>query len=280
MARLLTRYFKSSLLHYLLNPYLWFWAIIFMAFWAAMGAFVFSKEVPTAFMSYHFASMFGQLLILCVGSVAVAIVQSVYYASFSVRFITKFSRLNSKRFYMENFLSTVLALIIFSLTLWLLQIGFYYIKFHEVYLPKKPIGVVLSLTLAACFMYVFSIFTTYITICIRKPGISTLISYAPLMLGFVAYSAFWIDFKKASLLLPFYLMAAITYYFYMDQKPFTGDITGNMIYQYTYGHVNEEAILEPSLAIISMIAWIAVLSILSIFLIKKAKGISIEELQL
>ena len=280
MGKIMTRYFKVSLLHYLFNPYLWFWAIIFMGFWAAMGAFVFSRGTPTEYVSYHFASMYGQLLILCVGSVAIGIVQGLYYASFSIRFMTKFSKLNSRRFYMEHFLSTITALIIFSLVLWLIQVVFYYIKFSEVYLPEKPIGMALALILSVCFMYVFSVFTAYLTICLRKPAISMLVSYAPLMLGFVAYAAFWVDFKKLSLLLPFYLISALTYYFYVDQKPFTGDIIGNIRYQLEhYGQVKEGAILEPSLAIISMIIWIIGLSALCIFLIKRAKGVSIEELQ-
>jgi len=251
-----------------------------MSFWAAMGAFVFSKEVPQEYMSYHFASLFGQLLILCIGSIAIAIVQGLYYASFSIRFITKFSKLSSKKFYVEHFMSTLSALLMFSIILWLIQLFFYYIAFNNIYLPKRPLGVVLALVLASCFMYVFSVFATYTTICLRKPAISALISYVPLMLGFVAYAGFWVDFKKLSLLLPFYLISAITYYFYTNQKPFTGDIIGNMIYQQRYGHVNEEAILEPTLAIISMIIWIVVFSTMCIFLIKKAKGVSIEELQL
>jgi len=262
------------------NPYLWFWAIIFMSFWAAMSAYVFSKGIPPEYMSYQFASAFGQLLILCVGSIGIAIVQSLYYSSFSVRFITKFSKLDSKRFYIEHFLSTISALIIFSLVLWLIQLFFYYLKFSEVYLPEKPIGMALALMLSVCFIYVFSVFTAYLTICLRKPAISMLVSYAPLMLGFVAYAAFWVDFKKLSLLLPFYLISALTYYFYVDQKPFTGDIIGNIRYQLEhYGQVKEGAILEPSLAIISMIIWIIGLSALCIFLIKRAKGVSIEELQ-
>ncbi len=280
MKRIFTRYFKVSLLHYLLNPYLWFWAIFFMSFWAAMGAFVFSRETPPAYVQYHFAAIFGQLLILCIGSIAISIVQSIYYASFSIRFVTKFSRLNSGRFYVEHSLSTILALIVFSLILWMLQLSFYFIKFREIYLPKKPLGTILALVLSACFMYVFSVFITYLTICSRKGMMRSFASYIPLMLSFVAYAGFWIDFQKLCPFLPFYLISAITYYFYMDQKPYTGDIINNLIFQSHHGYVNKEGILEPSLAIISMIAWIIILSILSIFLIKKARGISIEELQL
>ncbi len=279
MGKILSRYFKTSLLHYMLNPYLWFWAIIFMGFWAAMGAFVFSKGTPTEYVSYHFASMYGQLLILCVGSVAIGIVQGLYYASFSIRFMTKFSKLNSRRFYMEHFLSTITALIIFSLVLWLIQVAFYYIKFSEVYLPERPIGLALAVLLSACFIYAFSIFVTYLTICLKNKVIRMLMSYITLMLGFVAYAGFWIDFKKLSLLLPFYLISALTFYFYMNEKPYTGAIIDNMLAQ-THGNVKEEALLEPSLAIVSMILWTIALSIASIFLIKKAKGVSIEELQL
>lgn len=280
MGRILTRYFRASLLHYLLNPYLWFWAVAFMSFWAAMSAFVFSKNVPQEYMSYHFASTFGQLLILCVGSIGISIVGGLYYASFSVRYVTKFSKLSPKRFYVEHFLSTISALLIFSLILWLIQLFFYYIKFDEIYLPERPLGLALALLLSVCFIYVFSVFLAYLTIWLRKPAISTFVSYVPLMLGFVAYAGFWVDFKEFSLLLPFYLISAITYYFYVDQKPFTGNIIGNMIYQLTYGHAKEGALLEPSLAIASIVVWIIILSAICVILIRKARGISIEELQL
>ena len=272
-------YFRTSLLHYLLNPYSWFWGVVFMSFWAAMSAFVFSKGTPEQYLLHHFGSTYGQLLILCVGSVAIGIVNSLYYSSFSVRFITKYSKLSTKRFYVEHFLSTIIALMIFALVLWLLQVSFYFIKFGEVYLPKNPVGTIFAVVISVCFIYAFSMFETYVVICLRRP-LSAIFDALPLMLSFIAYAAFWIDFKIYSLAIPFYLISAIMFYFYTNQKPFTGDIIGNIRYLAQYDSVPKGAELDPILAIASMILWTIALSIASIFLIKKAKGVSIEEIQL
>jgi len=274
----LTKYFYYTIIGYLKNPYILFWALGFMSFWAAMAAFVFSKNVPADFADYNFAMVYSQLLVLCVGSVAIGIVETMYYSSFSIRFFTKFSKLNSRRFVFENALSTIIVLIIYSLALLVIQSIFFNIKFGEFYAPKLVGNFVVGMLLSAMVIYLFSLVLAYIPIAIAKPKIKTFMAYIPLILGFIVYAAFWVDLKYAVFFIPLNIVSLLTYYAYTGEKPYTGDLIGNMIAEFQGKPTGTK--VEPTIMYATAIVWIIVLAIVAVVLIQKARGVSIEELRL
>jgi len=272
-----TKYFRYSLRQYFLNPYFIFWGIIFIYFWILMCAYVFAKGVPGDYMLYVVGSDYGQLLILGLGSASVSAAFTFYYSSFAVRFVTKFTKLNPRRFLIENFLSTILYLCVYSGIIWGLSVATFYSKFGEWYLPKDPLGLIGVTILSAIFLYLFSLMLVYFVILLRAPKLSNFIGYVPLMLSFLAYAAFWVDFGIAVYISPFNLISNLTYYFYTKEKPFTGDIIGNfmkLIQNETPSYA------DPVLSVVALCIWILICGILSYIFVRKSRGISYEELRI
>ncbi len=274
---MLSKYFRSLIRSYLLNPYVIFWGVLFILFWEVMSIYVFTQNVEKAYMLYSIASFYGQLLIIGLGSVAVTLIQSMYIASFSIRYITKYSRLGPKQFMAENFLATIIFLLIYSAIIWVLLVGLACIRFGEWYLPKNVLGITLSTVIIAIFMYVFMMFMTYIIIFLRVPKFASFISFLPLMLSFVSYASWWIDFDELAYIVPFNLISNIIFYYYTDSKPFTGAIIENFI-KMSMGQ--QPSYADPILSMLSLVIWIILLSAINYLLIKKSKGISYEELRI
>lgn len=273
----ISKYFKTLLRSYLLNPYIISWGILFILFWEAMGVYVFSKGIDKEYMLYVIGSYYGQFLILGLGSVAGVLVRSIYSASFSVRYISKFSRLNPRRLFIENSTATIIFLMIYSTIVWGLLVLLAFIRFNEWYMPKNVPGIIGVTIIVAIFMYIFGLFQAYVIIFLRRPQLSSFISFVPLMLSFISHSAFWIDFKWLAYVIPFNIISNITYYYYTDSEPYTGAIVEN---------VKEEAMggnpsyADPIISLISLIAWTILLVLMNCVLIRESQGVSYEELRL
>lgn len=273
----MTKYFKKLLKGYFLNPALVFWGILFILFWEVMAVYVFAKDVAEEYMIYAIASFYGQLLIIGLGSIASGLISYYYSASFSVRYVTKFSKLNPRKFFVEHFSATITYLLAYSIIIWGLLVGLAFVKNNEWYLPENPFGLAFATIIIAIFMYLFTMFMSYIIIFIRKPKYSNFIGFLPLMLSFISYAAFWVDFGGLAYIIPFNLISNATYYYYTDTKPFTGDIIGNMI---KIAMHEEPSYADPTLTIFALVLWCLILIALNYILIRKAKGISYEESRL
>ena len=272
-----SKYFKALLRSYLLNPHVIFWGVFFILFWEVMAVYVFTEGMAKAYMIYGIASFYGQLLIIGLGSIAATLIQSMYAASFSIRYVTKFSKLHPRKFVLENFLASIIFLMIYSAIIWWLLVLLAYIRFGEWYMPKSPLGIIGVTIAIAIFMYLFTLFMTYIIIFLRAPKMSPFISFLPLMLSFVSYAAFWVDFGWLAYIIPFNIISNTIFYYYTNTKPFTGDIIGNSIKMYTG---QEPRYADPILSIIALFVWIIVLAMIIYMLIRKSKGISYEELRI
>lgn len=272
----MTKYFRYLLRQYFLNPYFIFWAIIFIYFWIWMCAWVFSRGVPEEFMLEVVGSDYGQLLIIGLGSASISAAYTFYYSSFAVRFVTKFSRLSPARFVVENFLATVAFLTAYTGLVWLLMVLTFYARYGEWYLPRNPAGLVGVSVLSAVFLYFFAMVLVYLVIFLRVPRLAEFVSYIPLMLSFVAYAAFWLDFGVAAYIIPFNLISNLCYYCYTGEKPFMGDIIGN-IGRLIEG--KEVSYADPALSVISLIAWTAACAAVAYVLVRKSRGVSYEEIR-
>ena len=267
----MTKYLQMNTKSLLTNPYLLFWSILFIEFWVFMWAFVFGNQVPSveeAVRTYS-ATAYGNLLMLSLSGAAITIASSLLYSSKSIRYITKYTKLSPSRFLFENLLSSLVALLAISGVMFISVLVVFYAKFGLVILPVNSVGLVFGVFLSTLFIYVLSLFLNLLIVILRAPKSASFISFMPLILAFTAYSALWIDFGSIIYLSPFNCITSICYYFFSGENPPTGN----------FFMPGEKTFVNMGYTMTSLALWVILLIVVDTLLLKKMRGISIEEIR-
>lgn len=269
-----TLLFKMLLKEMLKNPYAWGWGFFFISFWLIMGAYVFSMEIPKglpteAYLSYT-SSWFSMSLVLSFSALAVGIVYSSYYSSFSLRYLTKYSTLNSKRYYMISLVSTTIFFMIFLMLLGIETFLIYSLRFGVSLAPKNPVELSLASVLSTLFIYVLSSSIAYLIIVLKKPKLVTFASFLPLVISYpLLFLQLFLDIGYAVVLSPFNTLNSLLYRYYSGMEVPKGPLMGSQ----------PSATIDPLYFWASLVSWIIFLSMLNVILIGKQRGVSIEELR-
>jgi len=268
----LTRYFGLNLKSLLTNPHLIFWAIIFVEFWVFMWAYVFSVNIPPVEEAIReFLSLaYGSLLTISLSAVSIGISQNLIYSSKSIRFVTKYTRLSPSKFLAENLASSFTVLLIDSAIMFASTIGVFWHKFGMLILPKNAAGLAAATVLSAIFLYALTAFLSLMLVLLRAPKSASFITFIPLMLSFVAYSSLWMDFQIFAYISPFNCILSLCYYFLSGKQPVTGAFFGS----------NRGNLMDITLTTTSLSIWTAILCVLVIAMLRKMKGVGIDEIRL
>jgi hypothetical protein len=257
------------------NPYAWGWGFFFVSFWLIMGAYVFSLEMPTGlpaetYFSYT-GSWFSMSLVYSFSALAVGIVESTYHSSFSLRYLTRYSTLDSKRYYLVSIISTMVFFSVFSILLGVETSSIYSFRFGVQLVPKKPFELTLASILSALFIYVLSSSVAYLILVLKKPRLITFASFLPLVISYpLLFLQLYVDIGYVVVLSPFNAVNSLLYHYYSGISVPRGPIIKS-------GQAS--VVIEPSYFWASLISWIFLLSMLNLILIGRQKGISIEELR-
>jgi hypothetical protein len=271
----MTKYLEMNTKSLLTNPSLIFWSILFIEFWVFMWAYVFggNSGIPPmeeAVRAYT-AMGYGNLLMLSLSGACTTIANSLLYSSRSVRFITKYTKLSPSRFLLENLLSSLAVLLTISGIMFTSVFLVFSSKFGMFLIPANPGGLVFGTFIGTLFIYALSLFLNFIIVVIRAPkSASFLVSFLSLILGYTAYMALWVDFGAASYILPFNCIVSVCYYFFTGRSPPTGDFFGQ----------HKGILVDVNMALASLLAWAAMLIILDTVLLKKMRGIGVEEMRI
>jgi len=115
-----------------------------------------------------------------------------------------------------------------------------------------------------------SLFLNLSVVVLRAPKAASFISFIPLLLGFTAYSALWIDFGVGVYLSPFNCITSICYYYYFSgESPPTGN----------FFMPGAKTFVNIPLALASLVAWVSLLIVLDILMLGKMRGIGVEEIR-
>lgn len=267
----MTKYFQMNLKTLLKNPYLLFWSILFIEFWVFMWAYVFGAytQLNEEAIRRYLAAAYGNLLMLSLSGAAITIANGLLYASKSIRFITKYTKLSPSRFILENLLSSLIGLMIISGVMFVSVMIVFYTKFGMLILPVNFGGLLFGILLSTLFIYVLSLFLNMLIVILRTPKSASFIAFLPIIFAFTAYSALWIDFGIIAYLSPFNCIVSICYYFFSGEKPPTGD----------YFTPGEKNLVNINYTLASLAIWLAFLIIVNALLLKKMRGIGIEEIR-
>jgi len=268
----LTKYFNLNLKLLLTNPSLIFWAIIFIEYWVFMWAYVFSAGLPPIeeAVKNYVSLAYGSLVVISLSAAATSICYELIYSSKSIKFVTKYTKLSPSRFLAENFASCFIVLLFVSAVLFISLIGLSCYKFGILVLPENALGLVAISLLSAIFLYALSAFLSLLLVVLRAPKSASFLSFIPLIMSFLAYGSLWTDFKILAYVSPFNCIMALCYHFFSGRQPVTGAFLMS----------NGENLMSVSLSAVSLIAWTLALLILVVVLLRKMKGVGIEEIRL
>jgi hypothetical protein len=268
----LTKYLWMNTKSLLTNPYLLFWSILFIEFWVFMWAYVFGNYVPQMeeAVRIYVAAAFGNLLMLSLSGAAVTIASTLLYASKSIRYVTKYTKLSPSRFLFENLASSLIVLLTISTVMFVSIGGVFYAKFGFVIMPFDAMGLSLSIFLGALFIYALSLFLNSLVIVLRSAKSASFIFFLPLIFAFTAYASLWIDFGNLTYFSPFNCIVSMCYYYFSGKAPPTGELIMMR---------DGRNLVDVNMTLISLIAWSIILMALNVFLLRKMRGVSIEEIR-
>jgi len=275
----MTLYLKLKIKDLLTSPELLGWGIGFIEFWVIMWIFVFS-QIPTEtlwnlyIIKTNIAMAYSFLGLLSMSSVATGLTYSLLYVSRAARYITKFTKISPLRFIIEDFVGSLVAILIFALIIFVSVIGFSYMKWKVLALPENPFGVIVDLVIAGVALYWFAYVISLAVIVARRTRALTMTSYIPLIAGFIAYSQLWIDLGNLVYVIPMCSLPALLTYHGTGVYPPTGN------YFVWLSSSDMVPAINLRLAALSVFMWIIIFVILSLVLMRKSKGIPIEEIRL
>ncbi|MCR8454462.1 MAG: hypothetical protein NDP13_05700 [Crenarchaeota archaeon] len=271
----MARYAPTKLVRLTLKTYFTsftfiFWTILFIEFWIIMWVYVFSRGMQEAFLDYFIALAYGYLIIICLGGAATGMTNIIYNASFSIRYATKFGRINEKRFLVEYFIAHLIMLLVLCAIFNAMLIATAYAKFGKIFYPKKPLELLADLIISLSILYMFAFDLAYINVLFRGNIANIIRTFLPLMLSFVAYGGIWVDYKYVFYLVPQLAISGILFAGYSGEKPVTGNFSENFAKQ-NFADIN--------LTYLSLISWLIVLVLGGIVLLRKSRGVRVEELR-
>lgn len=248
-----------------------FWSVLFVEFWVFMWAFVFARKVPAEGLREYVATAYGSLLVLSLASAGVGIANNNLYASKAIRFVTKFTRLSPWRFLIENFLSSLTVFLIIVAILFSSILVAFAWKGGVWVLPENASGFTLLSVLGAAQVYLIAVFFVYLAVAFRMPRAIFFVNFLPLILGFVAYGSLWIDYGTLNYFLPFNPISFLFFSTISGKQPSAPMIPG-------FAEVPSQ--LDVNLLLLSLLMYIAVLSLLDLYLFRRVRGVIAEELRL
>ncbi|AFH42001.1 hypothetical protein [Fervidicoccus fontis] len=143
-------------------------------------------------------------------------------------------------------------------------------KIWDAYPPENTLGLVVSSLLSAVFLYAFSAFLSLLMIVLKSPKSASFVTAVPLMLSFLSYSSLWLNLKASAYISPFNCISALFYYYFSGNEPATGG----------YFTSGGKELMNVTLTAFSLIGWTIIMLILAIILLRKMRGVSIEEIRL
>ena len=244
-----------------------------------MWIFVFSPSSATSQYAEYTISVnssmgYAFLSILSIATTAVGLTYSVFHSSIASRYITKYTKLSPFRFLIEDFLGSLITILIVVFVIFLSVFGFAVYRWGIQPKINNPIGVFIDLLLAGIGYYWFSYTIALALIVTRRTRAIGMTSFIPLIVGFISYFELWIDLKSFVYIAPFTSLPAIIMYHASGAIPPTGAYISWIIGKKLLTPVNLK------LAAASLIAWIAAFICSSLVLLRKSRGIPIEEIRI
>jgi hypothetical protein len=265
-----------------------FWGIFFTLFWVLMWAYVFTqlkeplppREILEKIHKVNTALAYSYLGALAMGSVSVGLAMSVLTSSSAVAYATRFTRLTPARYLVEDFLAGVAAVTAFALACVAMVVAVNYARFGILVIPENSVLLVLYLVLCGILLYWFSRCIALAMLALGKPRLP-LLNMVPLILAFLNYATLWVDLENKVYALPLAPLLSLIVSAAAGIEPATGGwLNGNWLWMaLARGEAPKPpCLLDAKLALLSTTVWASVFFVASLVLVRRARGVPVEEL--
>jgi hypothetical protein len=262
----LLKYYTKGILS---NRNLWFWGVAFMIFWLFLYAFGFSQYVPDtqAALLQFSAVSYGTIALFSLSSLAISIAYSIYYASSSLVYSFRYTKLTPISYVFTLVGSSSVLGIILSVLMLVCTFGIFSAKFGFDLVPADPVGAIVVSALAGVFMMTFAMFLVLVVVNYMGLQNVGLVSSVPLILAF-GFGLTTINSALPSGLLyasPYNAIQSLLYMTYGGLSPhvqLTDPSSGALQWKYMLA---------------SLVAWIVFLLGVDSFLLRRLKPRQVEE---
>jgi hypothetical protein len=306
------RVYRFYLRSILSNGYLWFWAVAFMAFWLFMGAYVygaritiedFSKQFPegtprtiideawSKFILHYTAGWYGIIALFSMSAVTIGLVQYIFYSTIPIRYLTKYSKATTTKFYTGFTLAAITGIVVFIIVLLVTTILLYSYRFYgaephtnrglpvpvfkNLIVPENPIGVLATTIAGGVLMYFISSTVALFVVVLRKPRALGLASFLPYVLSFGLGMAGLIATGGSIHFSPFNIILLLNYHYYANATLVLNEPVTAMWRSEIEG---SSQVLEPTILWLVLLGWITLFAVISMALFKKQRGVNLEEI--
>lgn len=198
------------------------------------------------------------------------LIHVVYYSTLPIRYLAKFSRATSERILLELVAGSSLILLISSLILLAISLVMFSHRFDTLLLPESPLGLLVAGIAFGLFIYLFSTTFGLLAIVFRKPGLVAKISFTPTVLAWAFAMLSIFAGGEVYHHTPFVAATALLYHYSTGFKvPYDKPFARMSFQDFTP--------MEPTSSWAVLQAWIAVFATTSLLLLKKQKGVPVEE---
>ncbi|WP_337860682.1 hypothetical protein [Ferroplasma sp.] len=262
---MISKYFIKNIIS---SKRLWAFGVFFMIFWLFMGAYVFGfVSYNQSTVLYSSSVWFGIISVVAVSTLAITVALSIYYASFSLSYAFKFSKLKPYQYTINFMLASAIMGTIMGIVMMVFTSLFFGNKSGYKIIPKFPLEILGISALGSIFMFLLAMLLIIAVNNYLGLKNVSFVSFIPLLLTYI------FGFTQLSIKLPEYLI-------YLS--PFT-EISDLLFYLFD-GHSPRRILDNPASSIINpyylafyLSMWIVIFFIVDIILLKRIKPANIEE---
>jgi hypothetical protein len=268
------KYYTKSLF---LSSELIFWSIVFVVFWLFMGAYLFTRGIPKeAIALYEFkigytSSWYGVAGTFSLASLCVGLCYYFLFTTSSLPYVTKYGKVSLSSFFLQIISGTFIYSSLLAIILMLCTYGIFSHALSYNLLPANPWFALLVIGIGGLFYYLLAVVIILILILLRKIKSVRLVSFLPMMISYalVFLQVFGVANEILVYASPFnniYSLAAYTYF----GKPIPLE----------WENTTEKSVLiNPTYCILILLAWMIILTMANICLMRGVKEIPTEELR-
>lgn len=270
----------------------WLLALLLVVFWQSLGAYVFGDyAIPRELrlrvgegmwrritLSYT-GAWYGFIVLFMLSFISAALVQVVCHSVVSVRYLSKYSKASAPRFFAGLALAALTAIAIAVVPLLVSTVLFYSHKFYdlkELLVPQSYPGILATTVAGGLFVYFLSMTLALLVIVLRRPRALSAVSWVPVILSFgLGYTANYAGGVEIQAL-PFALVTRLSEHYYSGVPI---DLTRPGVETWPAWLRGESLnVADPLLVWLMLAGWIALLALASVLLLRKQRGIIVEEL--
>jgi hypothetical protein len=253
----------------LTNPALWFWGVVFMAFWFVLGAYVFSSGLASghAAANAYTSAWFAVIALFSLTTLSMSIASSISYGTSALAFGFRYTRLTPRTYAYSLIIAAAVMAVVLSFIMVAVVSGLFSAKFGTTIVPADLPAIVGVAIISGAFM--MGLATTLVLVVVNYLGLRSMsfIEFVPLILSYIfGFTQLFLEVPAWVLYLsPWNDMESLLY------QAFSGAPARVVLANTT------SPVLSWPLSAGALAVWVAVLVGLASVLLGRIRSVSIQE---